>query len=133
MEEKRGSLQLRPGDEVVHQRYGPGSVEYPKGETAIVRFEHGLEECDIQALKKQVSLKAALELNEWHNPVEVIAKSQAAAIQSVNDSWGVFSRSRISLLPHQLWVCHRVSRRWPIRYLVADDVGLGKTIEAGLI
>ena len=133
MEEKRNSLQLRPGDEVVHQRYGPGSVEYPKGETAIVRFEHGLEECDIQALKKQVSLKAALELNEWHNPVEVIAKSQAAAIQSVNDSWGVFSRSRISLLPHQLWVCHRVSRRWPIRYLVADDVGLGKTIEAGLI
>lgn len=133
MEEERGSLQLRPGDEVVHQRYGPGSVEYPKGETAIVRFEHGLEECDIKALKKQVSLKAALELNEWHNPVEVIAKSQAAAIQSVNDSWGVFSRSRISLLPHQLWVCHRVSRRWPIRYLVADDVGLGKTIEAGLI
>lgn len=129
----QGGLQLSPGDEVVHQRYGPGTVEYPKGETAIVRFEHGLEECGVPDLKKQISLRVALEKNEWHNPLEVVAKCQAAAILSVNDSWGVFSRSRISLLPHQLWVCHRVLRRWPIRYLVADDVGLGKTIEAGLI
>lgn len=133
MAEEQSYLHLSPGDEVVHQRYGPGAVEFPKGETAIVRFEHGLEECDVQSLRKQVSLRAALDRNEWHNPLEVIAKCQAAAILSVNDSWGVFSRSRISLLPHQLWVCHRVSRRWPIRYLVADDVGLGKTIEAGLI
>ncbi len=129
----QGGSQLSPGDEVVHQRYGPGTVEYPKGETAIVRFEHGLEECGVLDLKKQVSLRVALEKNEWHNPLEVVTKCQAAAILSVNDSWGVFSRSRISLLPHQLWVCHRVLRRWPIRYLVADDVGLGKTIEAGLI
>src|SRR5262249_37009357 len=54
-------------------------------------------------------------------------------IQSVNDTWGVFSRSRIELLPHQLWVCKRVLETWPTRWLVADDVGLGKTIEAGLI
>lgn len=133
MESERSSLNLNPGDEVIHQRHGPGSVESPKVETAIVRFEHGLEECDIQTLKKQVSLQSALTLNEWHDSFKVITKCQAAAIQSVNDSWGVFSRSRISLLPHQLWVCHRLSRQWPIRYLVADDVGLGKTIEAGLL
>ena len=36
-------------------------------------------------------------------------------------------------LPHQLWVCKRVLESWPKRWLVADDVGLGKTIEAGLI
>ena len=51
----------------------------------------------------------------------------------MNDRWGVFSRSRIALLPHQLWVCRRVLETWPTRWLVADDVGLGKTIEAGLI
>lgn len=126
-------MSLQPGDAVFHVRFGPGTIEYPKGQTSIVRFEHGLEECELGTLKKQVSLRAAVEAGQWHSLLEVIAKCQAAAIQSVNDAWGVFSRSRISLLPHQLWVCHRVSRQWPIRYLVADDVGLGKTIEAGLI
>ena len=37
------------------------------------------------------------------------------------------------LAAHQLWVCKRVLESWPTRWLVADDVGLGKTIEAGLI
>ncbi|MES9887333.1 MAG: SNF2-related protein [Candidatus Sedimenticola sp. 6PFRAG1] len=125
--------QLKPGDEVTHKRYGPGAIEFAKEKSAIVRFEHGLEECRLDSLTHRVSLEAALSSGQWHEPLQVITKCQAAAIQSVNDAWGVFSRSRISLLPHQLWVCHRVSRQWPIRHLVADDVGLGKTIEAGLI
>ena len=70
---------------------------------------------------------------QWHSPIEVITRAQAAAIESVNDAWGVLSTSRIALLPHQLWVCRRVLETWPTRWLVADDVGLGKTIEAGLV
>lgn len=126
-------MDLQSGDEIVHGRYGPGTVEFPKGDTAIVRFAHGLEECEVSTLRKQTSVQRAVDAQLWHSLPEVVAKCQAAAIRSVNDSWGVFSRSRIALLPHQLWVCHQVSRKWPIRYLVADDVGLGKTIEAGLI
>ena len=121
------------GDMVRHPRFGIGTVRYDAGVTVIVRFEDGIEECDKATLSQIHTPLQSLLLSEWHSPLEVIARVQAEAIQSTNDNWGVFSRSRIQLLPHQLWVCRRVLETWPTRWLVADDVGLGKTIEAGLI
>ncbi len=41
--------------------------------------------------------------------------------------------ARIELLPHQLYIAHTVSNRLAPRVLLADEVGLGKTIEACLI
>ncbi len=40
---------------------------------------------------------------------------------------------RISPIPHQLYIAAEVARRPAPRVLLADEVGLGKTIEAGLI
>ncbi|MGM0984900.1 MAG: RNA polymerase-associated protein RapA [Pseudomonadota bacterium] len=40
---------------------------------------------------------------------------------------------RIDLIPHQLYIADEVARRHAPRVLLADEVGLGKTIEAGLI
>jgi ATP-dependent helicase HepA len=40
---------------------------------------------------------------------------------------------RIDLIPHQLSIAHEVSSRIAPRVLLSDEVGLGKTIEAGLI
>jgi len=41
--------------------------------------------------------------------------------------------ARVDLIPHQLYIAHEVAQRYAPRVLLADEVGLGKTIEAGLI
>lgn len=43
------------------------------------------------------------------------------------------SSSRINMEPYQVFAVHQVISRFPHRYLIADDTGLGKTIEAGMI
>ncbi len=121
------------GTPVFHVRFGLGEVEVDRGLTVLVRFGQQYQSCERSTLEVRQSVDQAIESRSWSDPLEIITKAQAAAINSLNDSWGIFSRSRINLLPHQLWVCHRVLRRWPARWLIADDVGLGKTIEAGLI
>lgn len=40
---------------------------------------------------------------------------------------------RVDLIPHQLYIAHHAAQREHPRLLLADEVGLGKTIEAGLI
>ena len=47
-------------------------------------------------------------------------------------AWGLES-ARIDLIPHQLRVAEMAASRSPLRILLADEVGLGKTIEAGMI
>ena len=44
-----------------------------------------------------------------------------------------FLGPRVELLPHQIYIATEVANRYAPRVLLADEVGLGKTIEAGLI
>ena len=118
---------------VRHPRFGPGQVMVDQGDSVVVRFEHGLEECLAADLESAEGLAERMAAGRPDPALHVVTRILGECIRSVNDAWGVFSRSRIALLPHQLWVCKRLLESWPTRWLVADDVGLGKTIEAGLI
>jgi ATP-dependent helicase HepA len=56
-----------------------------------------------------------------------LARSRAS------DDLGSFLGGRIRLFPHQLDVALKATRQDPVRWLLADEVGLGKTVEACLI
>ena len=57
----------------------------------------------------------------------------ANALRIWNSNTGAFGRLDIDPLPHQLDVARKVVTSSKPRWLIADDVGLGKTIEVGLI
>ena len=118
---------------VRHTRFGAGQVVLDQGDSVVVRFEHGIEACLAADLELVEGVAERMAAGRLDPALHVVTRILGECIRSVNDAWGVFSRSRIALLPHQLWVCKRVLESWPTRWLVADDVGLGKTIEAGLI
>jgi ATP-dependent helicase HepA len=81
------------------------------------------------------------------DPVERLRAGQLDAARSVNarlsamrlryafeqDELASLHASRVEIKPHQVGVVHRVTGAYPHRFILADEVGLGKTIEAGLI
>jgi superfamily II DNA or RNA helicase len=127
--------QIQQNEQVFHTSHGMGRVAQiqPDGLVLVEFTQGGFLRVAIEELQRVDTPSRRAAEGRFDAPLEVLARLQAHAIQSVHRRWGVFARSRIQLLPHQLWTCQKVMSTWPPRWLVADDVGLGKTVEAGLI
>ena len=60
-------------------------------------------------------------------------KVLAYALESWNQVTGALGRLDVDPLPHQIDLVHRIMTSDHSNWLIADDVGLGKTIEVGLL
>jgi ERCC4-related helicase len=57
----------------------------------------------------------------------------AYALENWNNLTGSLDRLDVDPLPHQIQLVHRILSSGNYNWLIADDVGLGKTIEVGLL
>lgn len=139
-------------DDRVTHRYnldlGVGRVAALEGRTLVVEFAGSKT-----VLRFGAATDALLAWDEGgtpladDSPVERLAKGEAGSLDAFavrldamhlaasrgSDDLGSFLGGRIRLFPHQLDVALKATRQDPVRWLLADEVGLGKTVEACLI
>jgi SNF2 family DNA or RNA helicase len=116
--------------EVLHVRESGGVYE------ADVAFEgpdgRVLQSFPLDHLQRAPDLVDRLQAGDFDNPLDFLLK-QLAYQFPLQNSGGELSNSRTDLLPHQILLTHDVVGATRRRFLIADEVGLGKTIEAGMI
>ncbi|HBO1597097.1 DEAD/DEAH box helicase [Pseudomonas aeruginosa] len=128
--------QFQPGERISHHEFGQGVV-LDLAHDGYVRAFFGVGErrVPVGAVHRQVSRTERM-LRTVDGSAERARKawlSYEAHALPVMESASALTSAKIDLLPHQVVLTHRIATASPRRYLIADEVGLGKTIEAALI
>jgi len=126
----------------IYRQYGVGRIQKVRGHQAKVEFNPSVfmpppyrSENKILQLGEMERVDSPLDRaigGRWEEPWRFELKMQAARFLTGNKG-GQLSNARTEILPHQIFAAHRVVASPLRRFLLADEVGLGKTIEAGMI
>jgi ATP-dependent helicase HepA len=86
-------------------------------------------------LELEGALIERLALGELDEVKDFVTRLNVLHLLALREAGGLgsFLGGRVRLFPHQLYVAERAAATNPVRWLLADEVGLGKTIEAALI
>ncbi|MEM7196661.1 MAG: SNF2-related protein [Pseudomonadota bacterium] len=136
-------VRFSPGDHIVTlEKENFEVIEVTESEGLIIyqaRSEDGAESAiDESCLDFLIQLNRPTE-RLFHGQVdrdlwfEVRYQTQKYLSDLSRDPLRGLAGGRVSLIPHQLYIANEVARRYAPRVLLADEVGLGKTIEAGMI
>lgn len=129
------SALLEPGSRVNHQDFGQGVVISSTDGYARVFFQVGERQLPVGTLKPVLGHNETVVANvaaDQHRADNVWLSWQAHELPLL-DSASSLTSAKIDLLPHQVVLTHQVAMASPRRFLIGDEVGLGKTIETALI
>lgn len=129
---------LIPGAKVNHPELGEGVVTGidPKGFADVFFRAHGERQVSADSLSTAIDpydqIVESFSVAEPDNVQKLWLALEAVHIPLM-DGAAILTAAKVDLLPHQVVLVHRMANARPKRFLVADEVGLGKTIETALI
>ena len=131
-----GRVIAEPGQRVTHGEHGAGVVlTSPVNGFVRVFFPTGERQVPLSSLSLAMGRTEQIIRNTTageHRSRRAFLAYQARTLPLL-DSAAALTSARIDLLPHQVVLTHRVATSAPRRFLIADEVGLGKTIETALL
>ncbi|HEY2029575.1 MAG TPA: helicase-related protein [Myxococcales bacterium] len=92
-------------------------------------------EADLRAPAPREGPAEQLASGRWGHPEDFQLRAETVKLDLERraDALGALFASRVYVKPHQVSVAHQVLSAPQPRFVLADEVGLGKTIEAGLV
>ncbi|RZF25891.1 DEAD/DEAH box helicase [Paraburkholderia sp. UYCP14C] len=128
--------QFQPGERITHHEFGQGVVLDPARDGYLrAFFGVGERRVPVSSIRRQLTRTERI-LRAVDGGADRARKawlSYEAHALPVMESASALTSAKIDLLPHQVVLTHRIATASPRRYLIADEVGLGKTIETALI
>ncbi|MFP4014603.1 MAG: RNA polymerase-associated protein RapA [Chitinispirillaceae bacterium] len=124
------ALELRSGEQVI--------VEEVLEKDGLIRYitdKGEIEEAQLADTMKTTGPLDRLAIVDVDSPTLYKLRQRTQLLRSHIESSPSrgFIGPRLQLIPHQMYIAHETSSRYVRRVLLADEVGLGKTIEACLI